>query len=115
MQAGRVGNLLMWDLDEALPIIRELQGEIRPLGYHLTLGGGVLNKGHSYKDLDIYIIPLVGETAKIIDLMNLLAHKFGEPEEIGSGGASYEPDVYAYKQQYGTKDRRIDIFVIKGG
>lgn len=47
-----------WTLDEALPLIRGLQPHTRKFGYHLTLGGGVLNHGESKKDLDLFFLPL---------------------------------------------------------
>lgn len=48
----------LWKLDEGLELIRLLQPKTRDFGYHLTLGGGVLNKGESNKDLDLFFLPL---------------------------------------------------------
>ena len=42
-----------WYLDEALGLIRELQPNVFKFGYHLALGGSVLNVGLSVNDLDI--------------------------------------------------------------
>lgn len=42
-----------WTLDEAVKLIRQMQPLAFECGYHLNLGGGVLNKGFSNKDLDI--------------------------------------------------------------
>lgn len=46
-----------WTLDEALKIVRDLESKLVSLGFHAALGGSVLHHGHSYKDLDIIIIP----------------------------------------------------------
>ena len=46
----------MWTLQEALQLIRDLQPQLKPLHYHVALGGGVLNKGTSQKDLDLYLL-----------------------------------------------------------
>lgn len=48
----------VWTLDSALPVIRELQFKALQCGYHLALGGGVLNKGQSFNDLDIYALTM---------------------------------------------------------
>lgn len=50
----------MWELDGALRVIRALQPATRQFGYHLALGGGVMNKGESRKDLDLYFLPMGG-------------------------------------------------------
>jgi hypothetical protein len=47
-----------WTLSDALALIRGLQPQIKPFGFHLCLGGGVLNTGSSRKDLDLYFLPL---------------------------------------------------------
>jgi hypothetical protein len=47
-----------WTMDEALTLIRMLQPESRRFNFHLLLGGGVLNKGQSEKDLDLYFMPM---------------------------------------------------------
>ena len=47
-----------WTLDAALDLIRGLQPKTPDCGYHLCLGGGVLNNGRSDKDLDLYFLPL---------------------------------------------------------
>lgn len=52
----RVEN--MWRLDDARNLISTLQPHLKPLGFHVALGGGVLNRGWSKKDLDLYFLPL---------------------------------------------------------
>ena len=47
-----------WTLEEALKLVRALQPGTREFGYHLALGGGVLNNGVSEKDVDLYFLPL---------------------------------------------------------
>lgn len=50
----------MWDLHDALKIIRETQETAKGFGFHISLAGGVLNKGFSENDLDLLFIPLSG-------------------------------------------------------
>lgn len=47
----------IWRLPDALEVIRTLQPEAMSCGYALSLGGGVLNAGFSWKDLDIVAVP----------------------------------------------------------
>lgn len=92
---------MKWTLDDALKLIRALQPESRRFGYHLCLGGGVLNKGESEKDLDLYFIQLnrSNNPPKPDDLVSWLTNLWGQPEEI----MGYEPeDNPAVEQpQYG--------------
>lgn len=49
---------VMWTLDQGVRLVRALQESSRKFGYHLTLGGGVVNKGSSSKDVDLFFLPL---------------------------------------------------------
>ncbi len=46
-----------WSMDEALGLIRRIQPDCMENGYYLALGGGVLNKGYSDKNLDLVAMP----------------------------------------------------------
>lgn len=46
-----------WTMEDGLKLVRALQPEARKFGYHLSLGGSVLNQGHSHKDIDLYFLP----------------------------------------------------------
>ena len=95
-----------WTLEEGLRLVRALQPSTRQYGYHLALGGGVLNKGESEKDLDLYFLPL--NNPKVAKdnpegLVKWLIGLWGDPEPIG---ANYEeepenpipPGPQAYKR-----------------
>lgn len=47
----------IWRLDDALRLIRLISPICHLYGYNLHLGGGVLNRGFSTKDLDILAMP----------------------------------------------------------
>lgn len=51
----------MWTLAEGIDLCRAIEKEIIPAGYHCALGGGVLMRGESGKDLDIFIYPHNGK------------------------------------------------------
>ncbi len=123
-----------WTLEEALLLIRKVQPECKKFGYHLCLGGGVLNNGHSKKDLDLYFLPM-GETRgdALLKWMQSIwgqgksfkgiprLNAWGEPIEIGYDEVNGKP-IYDYpdephysftgKFMYGTL--RIDVFIIGG-
>lgn len=103
-----------WGLDDALTLIRRLQKTARLLGYHIALGGGVLNKGTSEKDLDLYFLPLVDHKPEFLQLIQLLELEFGTYTDIGSGGADLD-NIYKDKLQYVNGGKRVDVFVVAGG
>jgi len=44
-------------LEQALPIVRGIEYELASRGAHCALGGSVLHRGESAKDLDIFVYP----------------------------------------------------------
>jgi hypothetical protein len=48
---------VVWTLADALPLLREVQAAVEPLGYHTGLVGSVITKGFSHSDLDMVIYP----------------------------------------------------------
>lgn len=75
-----------WTMDDALELVRGLQKDTRRYGYHLTLGGGVLNNGESQKDLDLYFLPLQNPkfpTNNPDNLVSWLTKMWGPYETIG--------------------------------
>lgn len=76
-----------WKLEEGLKLVRALQGRVREFGYHITLGGGVLNKGESDKDLDLYFLPYNNPSVAKENpdgLIEWLSVLWGEPQRIGN-------------------------------
>lgn len=75
-----------WTMDDALELVRGLQKDTRRYGYHLTLGGGVLNNGESQKDLDLFFLPLQNPKFPMNNPDNLvswLTKMWGPYETIG--------------------------------
>ena len=108
-----------WTLAEALALIRVLQPDIRRFNYHLCLGGGVLNKGWSAHDLDLYFMPM-GAPGKPINPTGLekwLTELWGNPAPIGD--PQYEDDedegLYVRKLKYDYCGLRIDVFIANDG
>jgi hypothetical protein len=85
-----------WTLEEAVKLVRALQEPARKFNYHICLGGGVLNKGYSEKDVDLYFLSLDNKLTDIKGLIDWLNELWGEPEAIGKyEGNEAAPDVWA--------------------
>ena len=131
---------MLWTLDDGLNLIRALQPFTRKFNYHLCLGGGVLNKGSSEKDLDLYFLPMEnGLPSKADDLVQWLTSLWGTPEDLkgeydSSDLAPVAPidefvmhtwipslletqpstlsSIYKRKLKYTRPDGRIDVFIM---
>lgn len=111
----------MWKLEAGLRIVRALQQPIRAYGYHLAIGGGVVNKGESEKDLDLYFLPMGGfdkekkrhEAAKLLAFLSSL---WGAPEDIRRDYEDEEDDDNKMLYEHAVKftrplNQRIDCFI----
>lgn len=100
----------LWTFDEALPLIRELQPLTREPGYHLTLGGSVLNIGRSLKDLDLFFLPMYGQRQDRSEMQRVLEEFFDAPlsPHVNSdtpGGDGHIQGSFTYQ------GKRIDVFI----
>ena len=76
----------MWTFEEAQKLITTMQPFAKEHGYHIALGGGVLNKLSSTKDLDMYFLPLDnGLKLKNVELIMWLSSLFGTGRMIVPG------------------------------
>jgi hypothetical protein len=102
----------LWTLDDALTLVRALQPFTRQFGYHLTLGGGVLNVGSSTKDLDLFFLPLDnGGVNRPDDLLSWLKLTFSS-EAKNIGGLHYGNDNFnEMKQEMRYDGKRVDVFI----
>lgn len=113
----------MWNLEDGLALIRAIQPNTRKFGYHLALGGGVLNKGESKKDLDLYFLPLEDRPwpqANSTGLIKWLEGMWGESLPLGRdySGSELKVSCYTHKLKFMRGNtERIDVFIggIKNG
>jgi hypothetical protein len=124
-----------WTLDEGLDLSRALQPVTRKYGYHLTLGGGVLNKGESNKDLDLFFLPMDStkpdapktDPAGLIEWLDGLWGVGGyiggkvdpttEEQRLHMALPVYEglkDSPYWTKRKYNYHGLRIDVFLMEG-
>jgi hypothetical protein len=104
---------MMWSLEEALVVARALETKIERIynHYHVALGGSVLHRGSSTKDLDIFIYP--HKTGQIDrKYLNKMLSEFGlvDAEDRTSIHAEYYDNKEVIKYMYNGK--RVDIFFL---
>jgi hypothetical protein len=109
--ACQCAELSAWTLWQGLEFIRKYQDYALHNGFNLSLGGGVLNKGESWHDLDVVIAPARGCTGEnITTFLNWFMHDAGLREEKRSRWNLFMTLI-------ATKDRelrKIDLFVVNG-
>ena len=106
-----------WSLSEGLEVVRELQPYTRRYNYHLTLGGGVLNRGMSDKDLDLFFLPMDnGYDTHAKQLLWFLQRRFGPGESIWTDYSGDGSSCYSHKFKFVSDEtgRRIDVFILRG-
>lgn len=100
-----------WYLSSAVEFITSLQAEANKRGYFLSLGGSVLNRGYSNKDLDVTCTPSPTPAAvadAFVTFSAWLKEKYGEPS------ISHEWNERMWKYTFDLADgRRVDWFVVR--
>jgi hypothetical protein len=103
---------MMWTLDEALIVIRALQPNLKPLEWHVALGGGVLNTGASDKDLDLYILGFNGALLQdVAPVIVLLSARWGVASQITDADEYPADPRYREKVKFDVDGKRIDVFI----
>lgn len=108
----------MWTLAQGLAVVRMIEPRIRQLDHHTILGGSVLHKGLSAKDLDIFISPLEGYRSRGDEVYNYLTSFFGPLRSIRDA-PDYGPEqgphwwAGAWTVKYGEEEKRIDLFLLR--
>jgi hypothetical protein len=104
-----------WTLTNAINIARYVESVVVQFGYHTAIGGSVLHRGESDKDLDLYLYPhspdkkdeiarIIAHPGRVIAALDLFQSK--QEKESASVINQY---VYCMKYE----GRRIDIFFME--
>lgn len=103
-----------WTLDVVRTLIAdELQPESRRYGYHVALGGSVLNTGLSRKDLDLYYLPLDGVPQDRNGLKVALSNRFGGYEDVYQYREEQPVNVcYEHLWRFKNGGHVVEVFVI---
>lgn len=104
----------IWTLEDGLSLVRTLQPESRQFGYHICLGGGVINNGQSKKDLDLYCLPLNNMSTKpnARGILGWLKETLGGWELIGGLEYGDGESHYTWKVKFRNGGRCVDVFII---
>lgn len=107
----------MWTLEEALPIVRDLTTALREIRYAVALGGSVLYRGTSTKDLDLvvypYCVPEKNETALKEALVNfgfVLKHN---KEYVQEGWRRRGSQDIKHVEVWTYQNKRVDIIIVE--
>jgi hypothetical protein len=96
----------LWQLSEAVEVLREVESIITPYGFHCGLTGSVLYKGESNKDLDIILYPHANSytDSDLERVLVALGYKLGgeEPSTI-----TKVRTVKGHK----IRDKKVDLFI----
>jgi hypothetical protein len=97
---------MKWTLEEGIGVARMFEKIVSPLGFHVALGGGVLLRGESIKDLDLFVYPHQKSTS------NLTRVK----EALQTLVKDFQPCGHKYDQKEVYKclflGQRIDFFFL---
>lgn len=111
----------MWGLSGALEVIRLIQPVVKTFDYHVLLGGGVLNRGFSEHDLDLYFIPFSEQKRpRSVGLRDYLETVLGTEYTLGGPDVRSEDISKAYPDEptwvngrftYRQGSVRTDVFI----
>ena len=103
----------IWTFEQAHELVLSVQWQVRQFGFHLALGGGVLNRLVSMKDVDLYFIPLDDrpEPPNFEGLVAYLEGLWGSSFPITD--PAYGPSLMYYdKKKFSYPEgKRIDVFI----
>lgn len=103
----------MWTLEEGVELVRSVQKYCHKNAYHVALGGGVVNKGYSEKDVDIYFLPMTNkhpDDAAADKIKSLLELLWGASLPLSENYPG--DDNYRHKIKFTFEGRRIDAFIV---
>jgi hypothetical protein len=101
-----------WNLGQGMDAARLLEKRLTPLGYHVSIGGSVLHKAGSRKDLDLLVMPR--------NNTNCLPRSFIWEEILATFGAQRgracrgeNRDLKDVRWLITKDNQRIDIFFVQ--
>lgn len=114
----RIAKQVIWKLPEAVELLRQIEALIKPIKYTSALGGGVLFKGESTKDLDIFIAPYNKtdvDHEKLIEILKRMGFKQVKTKDQVHKGFEYCGDgskEHKHVEIWDYFGRRVDFFFV---
>lgn len=105
-----------WTREQADKLLKTIQPMFWLIHHHVALGGGVLNNGVSYKDLDLYVLPFGDEEAPTLEpeVDALLEDVFEYQSPIGNDEVYGPQPAFRSRDRYTFEGKRVDVFVVRG-
>lgn len=102
----------MWTLEQGLELARKLEPLAIECGFHIAVGGGVMLRGSSNKDLDLFFYPHCKSSDRpSLGTLIVKLHKFGF-KGIKAIGTSVTLDDQKDVRWAYLGDKRIDFFFV---
>lgn len=102
----------MWTTFEGIVLCQSIERIVTPLGYHCALGGSVLTKGSSEKDLDIFVYPhKTREGDQPAEIRSALESQLRISDWDKKEHTAYGDDKEVYATQW--EGKRIDFFFVR--
>lgn len=103
----------MWTRDIALEVLKSLEDFLAKHGFHCALGGSVMYRGDSEKDLDVIVYPHNKDShMPIEELWTLICQSHFSVDKGGRCASSYRDSKIVYWLKTQTR-KRIDFFFLK--
>lgn len=108
----------MWTQQEAIELLKRLEPDLAKVGFHCALGGSVLYRGTSEKDLDVIIYPHTykKQSPPNNSIAEVVLKLFFQAEKIkacGGESSSQERDDKEVKWLTTEGNKRVDFFFLK--
>lgn len=100
----------MWTLEEAVALVRQIQPTLHASRWHVALGGGVLNKGTSQKDLDLYFFPFDSNVRPVFGYLTFL---WGNASPLSRLENEYPKNAHFDSMKFFPEGKRIDVFIAR--
>lgn len=100
----------MWTIQQAIELCRKFETALVPKRFHVALGGSVLYRGMSGKDLDIFVYPHKSNSYKW-EYAEKVLEELGVEFVRECEHAPYGDEKRVKEARY--MDKRIDFFFVK--
>jgi hypothetical protein len=101
----------IYTLVEGIAVCKEIEELIKPLGCHCGLGGSLMYRGYSTKDIDVLIYPRSKAKIDKLAVVHALAkagYKFNNHSSSVRGSVEFDVEVMK-----SPKGERVDIFFLQ--
>lgn len=102
----------LWTLEQGLELARNLESLAIECGFHVAIGGGVMLRGESMKDLDLFFYPHRKISAKpVLAVLIFKLKQFGFKGIKAIGTSVTLDDQKDVRFSY-LNDKRVDLFFV---